>query len=120
VAGLVALVAAGDARRVAPQRYQEAHRPPVLLLDIQPTGEVFVDGQSRGSAPPLARLEVPPGPHTIEVRNPRARPFQLEVQLKPGQQMEIRHAFPAPPPRRAPAPPRQKQPSGPLGRFKFW
>jgi hypothetical protein len=90
------------------------------LLDIAPSGEVFVDGQSRGSAPPLARLEVPPGPHTIEVRNPRARPFQLEVQLKPGQQMEIRHVFPAPPPRRAPAPPRQKQPSGPLGRFKFW
>ena len=32
-------------------------------------GEVLVDGKSRGLSPPLRVLEVPPGPHTIEIRN---------------------------------------------------
>lgn len=119
IGGLFALLGAGIAGRIARERYEAAHRPAVLLLDIKPAGEVFVDGVSKGMAPPLTRVSVPPGAHSLEVRSGRLKPFRLEVMLKPGQEMEIRHVFVTPPPpRRAPPPPKQKP--GPFERFKFW
>ncbi len=121
LAGLCVLLAAGWSVRVARERYEEAHRPATLVLDIRPSGEVFVDGAAKGSAPPLTRLSLPPGPHTIEVRNGRAKPVHMEVELQPGEEMQVKHVFVSPPVRRArpPAPRREQQP-GVLDRFKFW
>jgi hypothetical protein len=120
--GMAALLAAGWGGREARRRYEAAHRPALLLLDIRPAGEVFVDGVSQGTSPPLTRLSVAPGPHTIEVRSARAKPLHLEVQLQPGQELPIRHVFAPPPaPRRATPPKaRPKAEPGPLERFKFW
>jgi len=120
LAGVCVLLAAGWSVRVARERYAEAHRPATLVLDIRPSGEVFVDGVHKGTAPALARLSLPPGPHTIEVRNGRFKPVHMEVQLQPGQEMQVKHAFVAPPVRRArPQAPRREHP-GLLDRFKFW
>jgi hypothetical protein len=126
--GLLLLLGAGWAGRVARQRYAEARRPAVLLLDIRPTGEVFVDGETKGSAPPLLRLSLPPGPHTIEVRNGRLNPLKMDVHLQPGEQLELKHVFVAPPP--PSPPPRKAKPPKPLTpgekiertieRYKFW
>jgi len=115
--GLLVLVGAGWAARIARERYEEARRPAAILLDVRPAGEVFVDGEPKGTAPPLVRLTVPPGPHTIEVRNGRSKPLQMQVHLQPGEEMHLKHVFAAPPPaaRRA----RPKEP-GVLDRFKFW
>ena len=125
--GIVAILAAGWGGHLARSLYEAAHRPAWILLDVRPSGEVFVDGVSHGMAPPLERVSVRAGRHTIEVRTPRAKPLRLQVQLEPGQELALRHVFPAPPPppRRAPPAGRPKPPAeapapGPLERFKFW
>jgi hypothetical protein len=122
--GLALLLAAGWAGRVGRQRYEAARRPAVIHLDIKPNGEVFVDGQSMGTTPPMVELSLPAGPHAIEVRHGKAQPLRLEVQLQPGEQMQLQHVFPPPappPPRR---PPRQPTPREKLERaiekYKFW
>ncbi|HET8747059.1 MAG TPA: hypothetical protein VFM98_15775, partial [Ramlibacter sp.] len=120
--GMLALLGAGWAGRAAREAYEAAHRPAVILLEIRPAGEVFVDGVRQGTSPPLTRLQVEAGPHTIEIRSARAKPLRLEVLLKPGQELPLQHVFAPPPaPRRAaPAKPRPKAEPGPFERFKFW
>ena len=66
----------------------------------------YVDGKVKGPTPPLAQLEVPPGSHTVEVRNGAFPPLRIEVHLAQAEEMTIRHTFVAPKPR--PAPPRRK------------
>jgi hypothetical protein len=93
------LVLGGGARLVR-QRIDAANRPAVIQLQIQPWGEVFVDGQPKGTAPPLVRLWIAPGAHTIEVRNGRFKPLKMQVDLKPGEELQIAHTFASTPARR--------------------
>ncbi|MBC5786244.1 hypothetical protein H8N03_25125 [Ramlibacter sp. USB13] len=125
--GVALLLTAGLAGRQAREYYEEQHRPALLVLDIKPAGEVFVDGEARGNAPPLVRISLPPGPHVIEVRNGKLPPMKTEVQLKPGELMELKHVFPppAPPARKArPVAPRQNTPGEKLDKwidkYKWW
>jgi hypothetical protein len=126
--GLLLVVGAGFAGREARDRYEAARRPAVLVLDIKPGGEVFVDGEARGTSPPLVRLSLAPGPHTIEVRSGRFPPLRTEVQLQPGETMELKHVFMAPPPARKPRPQRQLSPverlenriDRTIEKYKFW
>jgi hypothetical protein len=64
-----------------------------LELAVNPWGEVFVDGQSRGVSPPLRTLEIPPGSHTIEIRNSTFKSHVEKVVIKPGEAVKIRHRF---------------------------
>jgi len=112
-AGIAALLLAGVATREAREQYA-ASRPAVIVLDVRPWGEVFVDGEAKGRTPPLVRLNVPPGPRVIELRNGRFKPVRMEMQLQPGEELELRHVFTAPVPQRAP---REK---GLMDRLKFW
>jgi hypothetical protein len=121
LSGILVLLGAGWAARVARERYEEARRPAVIVLDIKPSGELFVDGEAKGSTPPLVRLSLPPGPHSIEVRSGRSRPLQVQLKLQPGEEVQLKHAF-APAPARWPRPqaqPQKEQP-GLLERFRFW
>lgn len=128
VLGLALLLAGGLAGRQARERYEEAHRPATLVLDIKPSGEVFVDGEAKGNAPPLARLSLPPGPHSIEIRNGKLPPLHSEVQLQPGEEMQLKHTFvlPTPAPVRKPRPaPHQPPTPGQkldhlIDKYKFW
>jgi len=51
----------------------------VLHLQIQPWGVVYVDGVHRGVSPPLKRLPVTPGRHSIRVTNPNSIDRVLDV-----------------------------------------
>ncbi|OZI21053.1 hypothetical protein CAL26_26800 [Bordetella genomosp. 9] len=64
-----------------------------VKVDIQPWGEIFVDGVSRGISPPVKTLNLPAGRHTVEVRNADLPPYRLSLDLKPGQPATIRHVF---------------------------
>src|SRR5712692_3241688 len=64
-----------------------------LELAVAPWGEVLVDGKSRGVSPPLRVLKIPPGPHTIEIRNSTFPPYVEKVQVKEGEAVKIRHRF---------------------------
>lgn len=89
-AGVVALIAAGAGVR---GMRAAARQPAVIIFDITPQGLIFVDGELKGVSPPLQRLELPPGPHTVEVRHQPHPPLKLAITVKPGQEMTVTHAF---------------------------
>ena len=83
----------------APRRRTEAAssampvRDGVVQLAVAPWGEVYVDGAARGVSPPLTQLTLPPGPHTIEVRNGSAPPFVVRIELRSGETISLQHRF---------------------------
>ncbi|HSD43194.1 MAG TPA: protein kinase [Burkholderiales bacterium] len=64
-----------------------------IVLTVSPWGEIYVDGKLRGTTPPLAELELPPGRHRLEIRNSAQLPFHTFVDLQAGDTQRIRHAF---------------------------
>ena len=85
--------------KAAPRRRAEATAPVVPVRDgtvnfaIAPWGEVFVDGVARGVSPPLTQVSLPPGAHTIEVRNNSSPPFSVRVELRSGESISLQHRF---------------------------
>ncbi|MBA4175061.1 MAG: serine/threonine protein kinase [Leptothrix sp. (in: Bacteria)] len=80
--------AAAAAPRVAP--------PPAsgtLQLAITPWGEVEVDGQSAGTAPPLNQLKLSEGSHTVTVRNADFPPHTATVRISADKPVLLRHRF---------------------------
>jgi PEGA domain len=64
---------AGDvqpARQPAQQQAAQAARDTAYKLMIRPWGTVYVDGDERGVSPPLKKLSLPAGRHTVRVVNP--------------------------------------------------
>lgn len=88
--GVIGAVGAGVAVRMV---RMAARRPAVIALQITPRGEIFVDGELKGTTPPLTRLSVSPGSHTIEVRNAGYSPLRLDINLKPGEEIKVAHDF---------------------------
>ncbi|HUQ77210.1 MAG TPA: adenylate/guanylate cyclase domain-containing protein [Burkholderiales bacterium] len=64
-----------------------------LELAVAPWGEILVDGKSRGLSPPLRVLDLPPGGHTVEIRNSTFPAHIEQVHVKPGEAVKIRHRF---------------------------
>lgn len=64
-----------------------------LSFAITPWGEVLVDGKMAGISPPLTRLELAPGAHTIEIRNGTFASHRVKVNLAADQDMKIKHKF---------------------------
>lgn len=89
-AAALGLMAAGVSARMI---RSASRRPAVIAFEVSPNGDIYVDGQLRGETPPLARLEIAPGPHTIEVRNDPHPPLRLELTLQPGEEIRVKHAF---------------------------
>lgn len=52
-------------------------------LQIKPWGSVYVDGVERGASPPVRRLVLTPGHHTIRITNPKYRDSILEFDSAP-------------------------------------
>ncbi|MBL8308081.1 MAG: serine/threonine protein kinase [Rubrivivax sp.] len=70
--------------------------PPVtgqLQLAITPWGQVEVDGQPAGTTPPLTRLTLSEGTHSITVRNEDFPPFTVVVQVSADKPVTVRHRF---------------------------
>lgn len=108
LAGVGVLLGAGAGVRLLRAELEAARRPAVIVLDIRPSGTVYIDGESKGVSPPMTRIAIPPGPHVIEIRNARFKPLQMDVHLNPGEEMQLRHVFAAPQRRAPPAPPARK------------
>ncbi len=81
----------------APARAREEPAAPVatgiLRLQILPWGEVFVDGDKFGTAPPMRDIALKPGRHKIEIRNPGFASYVQFVEVRPGEEIRIRHRF---------------------------
>jgi len=86
--------ATGPSRSPAPtQANATAIAAGTLEFSILPWGEVYVDGKRRGVSPPLRTIELPPGAHTVEVRNTSFPSHVRHVQMASGEQVRIRHRF---------------------------
>lgn len=109
VAGIVGL---GVGARLA---LQAAVEPAVIVFRISPQGAVYVDGVLKGNTPPLTRLEIVPGKHTIEVRNSAHPPLAMEINPGPAEELTIAHNFAS----RSPAPSRSAKGSGGGGAKSF-
>jgi hypothetical protein len=70
-----------------------AQSPGRLELAITPWGEVLVDGKSRGTSPPVRKLEISAGTHTIEIRNTTFPAYKERIEVKAGEATRIRHRF---------------------------
>ena len=56
-------------------------------------GRGYVDGKRRGIASPAATIEIPPGRHRIEIRNPSQPTFLSNVTVQAGDTQQITHRF---------------------------
>lgn len=101
---VAAILAAGVGVRAWRRAAALAKRPAAVALAISPWGEVLIDGERRGRSPPVTRLEVGAGRHTIEIRHPEQPPKTVQVALAPGEEIAVKHTFAPPPPPPAPAP----------------
>jgi len=64
-----------------------------LQLAISPWGQIEVDGAAAGTTPPLTRLTLPEGSHTITVRNEDFAPYTTTVQVSADKPVTVRHRF---------------------------
>ena len=64
-----------------------------LQLAISPWGQVEVDGTPAGTTPPLTRLTLPEGSHTVTVRNEDFAPHTITVQVSADKPVTVRHRF---------------------------
>ena len=75
-----------------------------LILAVSPRGEIYIDGESHGTTPPITTFDLEPGMHRIEVRNGSRKPYLTYLTVQAGDVRRIRHDFNAsravqPPPR---------------------
>jgi PEGA domain len=90
----------------APPRKLAAHKAPpppppqpaAITFQIKPRGDVFIDGVDKGRTPPLSRIEIGAGAHTIEVRDGKYPPLKLTVNLSEAEEITITHTFATPRP----------------------
>jgi hypothetical protein len=64
-------------------------------LVIKPWGTVYVDGVDRGVSPPIKRLTLAPGQHTIRIVNPSFPEHIMTVDAGAKETMIIQHDFTA-------------------------
>ncbi|MCG2593497.1 PEGA domain-containing protein [Ramlibacter sp. XY19] len=124
IAGVALVLGAGYVGRTLRLEMEAAARPAIITIEIKPVGEVYVDGELKGTAPPLARLSIPAGPHSIELRSGRLKPVTMDVNLLPGEELELKHTFVAPvappAPRRTSPPPPQTAQAKAIDKVKSW
>jgi serine/threonine-protein kinase len=90
---------AAEAKAAARRRAELSAQPVapprdgMVSLAVTPWGEVVVNGTARGVSPPLTQVALPPGVHTIEVRNGAAPPFVARVEVRPGETISLQHRF---------------------------
>ncbi|MFT3816969.1 MAG: serine/threonine-protein kinase [Rubrivivax sp.] len=81
----------GDA--TAAPRPTAAAAAGVVNLAVSPWAEVEVDGAAGGTTPPLNRLSLPEGQHSITLRNADFAPHTVQVQVSADKPLTLRHRF---------------------------
>jgi hypothetical protein len=89
----ILLMASGVGARKARKWIEARQRPGVIRLAVRPVAEVIVDSAYKGMAPPLTTVEVPAGRHTVELKRSGHPTRNVQVDLKPGEEVEIQHTF---------------------------
>ncbi len=64
-----------------------------LRLTVVPWGEVYVNGEKAGVAPPLREVALKPGRHRVEIRSPGFATHAQAVDVRAGEEIRIRHRF---------------------------
>ena len=95
VGGVTGILLLGVAGREAYKRLFPP-LPAVIKLVVKPRGEIFVDGVSKGQAPPLQEIEVTAGKRVVQLRNPGYPPLEITLDLRPGERTTIAHTFTRP------------------------
>lgn len=73
-----------------PPPVEESTEPGTLVVAVVPWGDVTVDGRGVGTTP-LAPISLPPGPHSVTVRNSELGASRSSsVTIKPGKPSSIR------------------------------
>lgn len=67
--------------------------PALVSLAVLPWGEVYLDGKKQGVSPPLLKLQIVQGRHTIEIRNTTFPVYRKKILAKAGTKITIRHSF---------------------------
>jgi hypothetical protein len=96
IAGVMAfagIIALGVVARMALYGSGLRAAPAIIEFQVKPRGDVYIDGVLKGNTPPLKRIEITPGPHTIEVRNSSYPSLKIEVNPAPAEEMTIAHTF---------------------------
>jgi len=70
-----------------------AAAPGVVQIAVSPWGHVEIDGVPAGTTPPLTRLTLAAGSHTITVRNEDFPPFTTTVEVTADKPVTVRHRF---------------------------
>jgi serine/threonine-protein kinase len=65
-----------------------ANEKGTLHLIIKGWAFVYVNGKKQGRVPPMNKLELLPGPYKVELQNPGAKPYVINVTIKPGRTTE--------------------------------
>lgn len=89
-AGILAL---GGVARLALYGSGLRAAPAVITFQVAPRGDIYIDGVHKGITPPLNRIEITPGHHTIELRNSAYPTLKVEVNPGPAEEMTIAHTF---------------------------
>ncbi|MBX3638167.1 MAG: PEGA domain-containing protein, partial [Rubrivivax sp.] len=87
---------APPANATAPSRESRPTAAPatgVLQLAISPWGHVEVNGRASGTTPPLTRLALREGRHTVTVRNEDFPAYTVTVQVQADKPVTVRHRF---------------------------
>jgi len=85
--------AAATAVRAVSTAAQAAALDGSVQLAISPWGHVEVNGSPAGTTPPLTRLTLPEGAHTITVRNEDFAPHTVTVEVIADKPVTVRHRF---------------------------
>ena len=65
----------------------------VVNLSVSPWAELEVNGADNGITPPVTRLNLPEGTHTITLRNADFAPHTVQVQVSADKPLTVRHHF---------------------------
>ena len=63
-----------------------------VAIAVSPWGEVYVNGQAKGVAPPLTKLTLPIGKHKVEIRN-GDESYVANVEVSTEKEAKISHRF---------------------------
>lgn len=84
---------AHESRRADATAAAAAPTTGALLLAVSPWGEVEVDGRPSGTTPPLTRLTLPAGTHSVTLRNADFPPYTVQIQVSADKAVTLRHRF---------------------------
>jgi hypothetical protein len=92
-AGVAVLLLAGGIGRLAYRQEGPFAPRAEVVLSVSPGGDVFLDDKPIGTASSQASLKLRAGRYRLEVRHGEDPPFRQELNLAPGERIEVRHVF---------------------------